>query len=170
MSKPLEAINSTKKFRRERFRATRRFSRPRAYGICRNSRLERFPYRLTLVVIMAGLVPAISLGWHCAFLIEIAGTSPAMTFNLSGNSSALKAAVAKFDESVGGKVEFWYFDYGESTAYSVVDFPDEIAAATAQVAANAGGFARVTFRPLLSAEDMDKALAKAGTIRVPQQQ
>jgi uncharacterized protein with GYD domain len=84
--------------------------------------------------------------------------------------TALKAAVAKFDESVGGKVEFWYFDYGESTAYSVVDFPDEIAAATAQVAANAGGFARVTFRPLLSAEDLDNALAKAGTIRVPQQQ
>jgi uncharacterized protein with GYD domain len=84
--------------------------------------------------------------------------------------TALKAGVAKFDESVGGKVEFWYFDYGESTAYSVVDFPDEIAAATAQAAANAGGFARVTFRPLLSAEEMDKALAKVGTIRVPQQQ
>ena len=84
--------------------------------------------------------------------------------------TALKAGVAKFDESLGGKVEFWYFDYGESTAYSVVDFPDEIAAATAQAAANAGGFARVTFRPLLSAEEMDKALAKAGTIRVPQQQ
>jgi uncharacterized protein with GYD domain len=84
--------------------------------------------------------------------------------------TALKAAVAKFDESVGGKVEFWYFDYSESTAYSIVDFPDEIAAATAQASANAGGFARVTFRPVLSAEDADKAVAKAAAIRVPQQQ
>jgi hypothetical protein len=32
---------------------------------------------------MAGLVPAISIGMHCAFLIEIAGASPAMTVNLS---------------------------------------------------------------------------------------
>ncbi len=84
--------------------------------------------------------------------------------------TALKAAVTKFDESVGGKLEFWYFDYGESTAYSIVEFPDEIAAATAQAAANAGGFARVTFRPVLSAEEADKAIAKVGAIRVPQQQ
>jgi hypothetical protein len=84
--------------------------------------------------------------------------------------TALKAAVAKFDEAVGGKVLFWYFDYAESTAYSIVEFPDEVSAATAQAVANAGGFARVTSRPVLSAEDMDKALTKAGNIRVPQQQ
>jgi len=84
--------------------------------------------------------------------------------------TVLKAAVAKFDESVGGKLLFWYFDYAESTAYSIVEFPDEVSAATVQAAANAGGFARVTFRPVLSAEEMDKALAKAASIRVPQQQ
>jgi hypothetical protein len=32
--------------------------------------------------------------------------------------TALKAGVAKFVESVGGKLEFWYFDYGAATAYS----------------------------------------------------
>ena len=84
--------------------------------------------------------------------------------------TALKAAVTKFDESVGAKLEFWYFDYGESTAYSVVDFPDEIAAATVQLTANAAGFARVTVRPLLSAEEMDQALAKASGVRAPQLQ
>ena len=46
--------------------------------------------------------------------------------------TALKAGVAKFVESVGGKLEFWFFDYGESTAYSVIQYPDEVAAATAQ--------------------------------------
>jgi hypothetical protein len=68
--------------------------------------------------------------------------------------------VAKFVESVGGKLEFWFFDYGESTAYSVIEYPDEVAAATAQLSTNAAGFARVRIRPLLSAEDMDKAVAK----------
>jgi hypothetical protein len=47
---------------------------------------------------------------------------------------------------------------------------DEIAAATAQLSTNAGGYARVTIRPLLSAEEMDKAVAKMPPIRVPQQQ
>jgi hypothetical protein len=54
--------------------------------------------------------------------------------------------------------------------YSIVDFPDETTAATAQLAPNAGGFARVRFAPVLSADEMDKALAKVATIRVPQQQ
>jgi uncharacterized protein with GYD domain len=84
--------------------------------------------------------------------------------------TALKAGVAKFVESVGGKLEFWFFDYGESTAYSVIDYPDEIAAATAQLSTNAAGYARVTIRPLLSAEEMDKAVAKMPPVRVPQQQ
>src|SRR5262249_39511583 len=65
--------------------------------------------------------------------------------------TALKAGVAKFVESVGGKLEFWYFDYGEATAYSVIDYPDEVAATTAQLSSNAAGYARVTIRPLLTA-------------------
>ncbi len=84
--------------------------------------------------------------------------------------TALKAGVAKFVESVGGKLEFWYFDYGAATAYSVIDYPDEVAAATAQLSTNAAGFARVTIRPLLTAEEMDKAVAKWPPVRVPQQQ
>ena len=78
--------------------------------------------------------------------------------------------MAKFVESVGGKLEFWYFDYGEATAYSVIYYPDEIAAATAQLSTNAVGFARVRIRPLLSAEEMDKAAAKVPPVKVPQQQ
>ena len=84
--------------------------------------------------------------------------------------TALKAGVAKFVESVGGKLEYWFFDYGESTAYSVIYYPDEIATATAQLSTNAAGFARVRIRPLLSAEEMDNVVAKVPPVRVPQQQ
>jgi uncharacterized protein with GYD domain len=84
--------------------------------------------------------------------------------------SALKAGVAKFVESVGGKLEFWFFDFGNTTAYSVIDYPDEIAAATAQLSTNSAGFAHVTIRPLLSAQEMDQAVEKLPPIRVPQEQ
>jgi uncharacterized protein with GYD domain len=82
--------------------------------------------------------------------------------------TALKAGVAKFVESVGGKMESWYFDYGASTAWAIVVYPDEIGAAAAQISSNAAGFARVTLMPLLTAEEADKALAKI--TRPPQQQ
>jgi MFS family permease len=75
-----------------------------------------------------------------------------------------------FGRAAGGKLESWYFDYGDSTAYGFVDYPDEIAAATAQASVNAGGFARVTYRPVLSAEDADRALARSAATRPPQQQ
>ena len=78
--------------------------------------------------------------------------------------------MAKFVELVGGKLEFWFFDYGASTAYSVIGYPDEVAAATAQLSTNMAGYARVTIRPLLTAEEMDKAVEKTHPVRVPQQQ
>jgi uncharacterized protein with GYD domain len=84
--------------------------------------------------------------------------------------TALKTGVAKFVESVGGKLEFWFFDFGNTTAYSVIDYPGEIAAATAQLSTNSSGFAHVTIRPLLSAEEMDEAVAKLPPVRVPQEQ
>jgi uncharacterized protein with GYD domain len=86
------------------------------------------------------------------------------------SANGFKAGVTKFFESVGGKLESWYFDYTDSTAYGFVDYPDEVAAATAQASVNAAGFARVTYRPVLSADDADKALARSASTRPPQQQ
>jgi hypothetical protein len=61
-------------------------------------------------------------------------------------------------------VVFW------TTTCVFIDYPDEIAAATAQLSTNAAGFARVTIRPLLTAEEMDKAVEKWPPIRIPQEQ
>jgi uncharacterized protein with GYD domain len=104
------------------------------------------------------------------YLVRAALTAEGLKNLQKQPPTALKAGVAKFVESVGGKLEFWFFDYSDSTAYSVIDYPDEIAAATAQLSTNAAGFARVTIRPLLSAEELDKVVAKVPPVRVPQQQ
>ena len=82
--------------------------------------------------------------------------------------TALKAGIAKFTESVGGKMESWYFDFAASTGWAIIDYPDEIAATAAQMTTNAAGFARVTLIPLITAEEADRALAKI--TRPPQQQ
>ena len=107
---------------------------------------------------------------HQRYLFRAAFTVDGMKNLQKQSATGFKTGVAKFFESVGGKLEFWYFDYGDSTAYGFVDYPDEIAAAAAQASVNAGGFARVTYRRVLSAEDADKALAKSVGTRPPQQQ
>lgn len=86
------------------------------------------------------------------------------------SATGFKAGVARFFGSAGGNLESWYFDYADGSAYGFVDYPDEIAAATAQASVNAAGFARVTYNPVLSAEDTDKALAKSSAVQPPQQQ
>ena len=103
------------------------------------------------------------------YLVQAALTSEGLKNLQKQPPTALKAGVAKFVESVGGKLEFWFFDYGATTAYSVIVYPDEVAAATAQLSTNMAGFARVTIRPLLTAEEMDKAVEKTPPIRLPQQ-
>jgi uncharacterized protein with GYD domain len=118
------------------------------------------------------LLPEYAVGQqtHHRYLFSAAFTIDGMKNLQKQSPTAFKAGVAKFFESVGGKLESWYFDYGESTAYGFVDYPDEMAAATAQASVNAAGFARVTYRPVLSAEDADKAFARSAATRPPQQQ
>jgi hypothetical protein len=111
-----------------------------------------------------------SEGAHHRYLFRAAFTIDGMKNLQKQSATGFKAGVAKFFGAAGGKLESWYFDYGDSTAYGFVDYPDEIAAATAQTTVNAAGFARVTYSPVLSAEDADKALAGSVAVRPPQQQ
>jgi GYD domain len=85
-------------------------------------------------------------------------------------ATALGENVAKFDASVGCRLEVWYFDYTESANYGFVDCPSEIAMATIAATANAAGFVHLTMTPVLTPREMDEALAKSQSIRPPQQQ
>jgi uncharacterized protein with GYD domain len=107
---------------------------------------------------------------HHKYFFRAVYTAEGMKDLQKRSATVLAAGVAKFDASAGCKLETWYFDYTESANYGFVDCPDEIAMATISATANAAGFVRVTFRSVLSPEDMDKALAKSLATRPPQQQ
>ncbi|MGO8722735.1 MAG: GYD domain-containing protein [Acidimicrobiales bacterium] len=53
----------------------------------------------------------------------------------SGRVAALSSAI----EGVGGKLESFYFAFGDSDAYLIVDYPDATTAAGAALAASATG-------------------------------
>jgi uncharacterized protein with GYD domain len=81
--------------------------------------------------------------------------------------SGRRAAVAAMAEGLGGKLESFYFAFGDVDAYVVVDVPDSISAAAAALAVNQAGAASVKTVVLISPEDVDKASKKVVDYRPP---
>jgi uncharacterized protein with GYD domain len=76
-------------------------------------------------------------------------------------------AVLHLAESLGGKLESFYFAFGDVDAYVVVDLPDNITASAVALAVNQSGGASVKTIVLISPEDVDKAGKKTVDYRAP---
>lgn len=70
-------------------------------------------------------------------------------------------------EGLGGKVESFYFSFGQHDAVVIAELPNNIAVAALSVAIAATGGARVVTTPLLTAEDMDHACQKKTAYKAP---
>jgi uncharacterized protein with GYD domain len=81
--------------------------------------------------------------------------------------SGRRAAIAKMAEGLGGKLESFYYAFGDVDAYVIVDMPDNVSAAAAALAVNQGGAASVKTVVLIAPEDMDKAGKKSVDYRAP---
>lgn len=81
----------------------------------------------------------------------------------SGRRTAAKAAI----ESVGGKLESMYFTFGSDDVVAIADLPDNPTAATLSTTIAAAGMVRLRTTPLLTVEEMDKALTKKIVYRAP---
>lgn len=78
-----------------------------------------------------------------------------------------KQVASKAAESLGGKVEAFYFSFGSQDAVVIADMPDNVAAAALSVAINGTGGARLITTPLLTPEDMDKAVGRKTAYKAP---
>ena len=81
----------------------------------------------------------------------------------SGRREATRQAV----ESVGGKVEAYYYSFGEHDTVCIFDFPDNVAAAAVSGSVSMAGLVRTQTIPLLTVEEIDKALVAAVSYRAP---
>lgn len=81
--------------------------------------------------------------------------------------SKRKKAVAKAVESLGGKLEAFYYAFGAVDVYAIADMPDNATAAAfaAMVAASGGATACTTV--LMTPEEVDKATKVTGDYRPP---
>ncbi len=101
------------------------------------------------------------------FLVTVSYTvEGAKGLRKDGGTRRRKVA-GKAVESVGGKMETFYFSFGAQDAIVIADIPDNMSAAALSLAITASGGARVTTTPLLTAEDMDKASGKKTAYKAP---
>jgi uncharacterized protein with GYD domain len=101
------------------------------------------------------------------FLIKAAYTAEGAKGLMKEGGSGRRTAVLKFVESVGGKVESFYFAYGEHDAFVIADMPDAASGVALSLAVNASGVVRLSTVPLITPEEMDAAAKKTVTYRPP---
>jgi uncharacterized protein with GYD domain len=88
---------------------------------------------------------------------------------LKDGGTGRRAAVARLFESVGGKVEAFYYAFGETDLFVVADVPDNVTAAALSLTVNAAGVATAKVTVLLTAEEIDAAAKKTPSYRAPGQ-
>jgi len=86
---------------------------------------------------------------------------------LKEGGTSRRAAVEKALAGVGGKVDSFYFAFGDADAYVICDVPDTASAIAISLTVNASGFANVSTVPLITAEEVDAAVKKSVNYRAP---
>ena len=81
----------------------------------------------------------------------------------SGRRADVQAAV----KALGGNVEAFYYAFGDDDVVTIVDLPDNIKAMALGLTTTGSGAVRVRTTPLLTVEDVDKALEIKTQYRAP---
>jgi uncharacterized protein with GYD domain len=101
------------------------------------------------------------------YLFEATYTAEGAKGLVAEGGSARRAAVEKATATAGGRVEAFYFGFGDVDAFVIADLPDNVAAASLALAVAQSGRAAVKTVALMTPEDVDKAAKKVPAYRPP---
>jgi uncharacterized protein with GYD domain len=86
---------------------------------------------------------------------------------LNEGGSSRRSAVEKATASVAGRVEAFYYAFGEDDVVVIIDVPDNVTAAGMALLVGATGKVRIKTTVLLTSEDLDAAVKVGGDYRPP---
>jgi uncharacterized protein with GYD domain len=101
------------------------------------------------------------------YLVVASYTAEGAKGLLKDGGTKRRQAAEQVLKSAGGKLEAFYFAFGENDAYVIVDAPDNATVASASMAINASGAVRTKTIVLLSPEEIDQAAKKGTTYQAP---
>jgi len=101
------------------------------------------------------------------FLLRATYTVDGIKGVLKEGGTSRRAAAQKAVESVGGRLESFYYAFGEDDAYVIVDVADNATAAALSLTIGATGTVRVRTIALVTPEEIDKAAKASVSYRAP---
>jgi uncharacterized protein with GYD domain len=101
------------------------------------------------------------------YLLKASYTPEGIRGVLKGGGTARRAAVEQTVASLGGRVEAFYFAFGERDAYTVVDVPGNAEMAAMALSIGATGAVDVETVVLLTPEEIDQATHASVTYSPP---
>ena len=101
------------------------------------------------------------------FLLKGSYTSSGVKGVMKDGGTGRREAVQKLIEGAGGKMEAFYFAFGEADVYVIADLPDNVTAAALSAAVNSVGAVELGTVALLTPDEIDQAVKKAVDYRPP---
>lgn len=101
------------------------------------------------------------------YLFEASYTQAGVKGVQDAGGSSRRDAIADVAKSVGGSLEAFYFAFGDSDAYVIVDLPDNESATAVALTVNAAGAAQVKTTVLVTPEEVDAAAQRSVQYRPP---
>ena len=101
------------------------------------------------------------------FLIKATYQTDGARGLLKEGGTKRRAAVQKIVEAAGGKIEAFYYAYGEDDAFIIMDLPDVAAGLAISLTVNASGAVRLSTVPFITPEELDAASKTGVKYRAP---
>ena len=101
------------------------------------------------------------------FLIKGSYTSEGVKGLLKGGGTTRKEAVEKMINDVGGKVEAFYYAFGDTDVFIIAEVPDTATATAVSLKVNSSGLVSITTTLLFDPEEIDKATKITVAYRAP---
>ena len=103
------------------------------------------------------------------YLIQASYVGEGLKGLLKEGGSKRRETVKKTLEAMGGKLESFYYAFGDYDVLGVVDMPDNVSSVAFSLMINASGVVNAKTTVLLTPEELDKASKKTIDYRPPGQ-
>jgi uncharacterized protein with GYD domain len=101
------------------------------------------------------------------YLCQASYTAEGIKGLLRDGGSKRRTVVEEMTKALGGRVEAFYYGFGEPDVFLIVDAPDNASAAAVSLAVNASGAVQLKTTVLMTPEEMDAATKKSVSYRAP---
>jgi uncharacterized protein with GYD domain len=101
------------------------------------------------------------------YLIHASYTAEGARGLLKSGGTARRRAVEELLAPLGGKLEAFYFTFGDEDAILIIDLPDQVAVSAIGLAVSASGSMRTRSTVLITPEEVDEAIKRPVKFRPP---